>query len=182
MPWLGYDWPIMRPSFLLLMLAVLATSALATAGCKRMSERMEEKAIEKGTGGQVHINGENGTVSVTSDGGTGTVSVGTGAKIPDDFPATIPMYPGAKPSLAAKTADPRGKAAWSLALETADTKDQVVAFYKTKMSGFAVESSMDMGTTTMNVYKSAQYEVTMMVATESGSAKKTVITINAVTK
>jgi hypothetical protein len=171
----------MRPSFLLPMLAVLATSAFGAAGCKRMAERMEEKGIEKSTGGQVHINGENGTISVTNDSGTGTVSVGTGAKLPDDFPATIPIYPGAKPSLAAKTADPRGKAAWSLALETADAKDQVVAFYKAKMSGFTVESSMDMGTTSMNVYKSAQYEVTVMVATESGS-KKTVITINAVTK
>jgi hypothetical protein len=170
----------MRSFSVSLALAVLATSVLAPLGCKRLAERMEEKAIEKGTGGQVHVNGENGTISVTNDGGT--VSVGTGAKIPDDFPSTIPIYPGAKPSLAAKTSDPKGKAAWSLALETPDAKDQVVAFYKAKMSGFTAESSMDMGTTTMNVYKSAQYEVTLMVATESGSAKKTVITLNAVTK
>jgi hypothetical protein len=162
-------------------LALAALSVLPSVGCKRLAERAaekaEEKAIEKQTGGQVSINGEKGQLTITTD--AGAMTFGTGAKIPDDFPKAVPVYPGAKPSLGAKSAA-AGKDVWTVAMETTDTKDQVVAFYKSNLSGFTQASTMDLGTSTMSVYQSPKLDVTVMAAAQS--AGKTEITLNVSTK
>jgi len=166
---------------------VLASVVVATAlslpsmGCKRLAERAaekaEEKALEKGTGGQVSINGQKGTMTIVTD--AGQMTMGETAKIPDDFPKAVPVYANAKPKFALKSAT-NGKEAWSVNLETTDTKDQVVAFYKANMSGFTVASTMDMGTSTMTVYQSPKFDVTIMAAAES--AGKTGVTLNVASK
>ena len=162
-------------------LVLAAAFALPSMGCKRLAERAaekaEEKAIEKGTGGQVSINGQKGTMTIVTD--AGTMTMGETAKIPDDFPKAVPVYPGAKAKMALKSAS-AGKEVWSVSLETTDTKDQVVAYYKANMTGYTVASAMDMGTSTMTVYQSPKYDVTMMAAAES--AGKTGITLNVASK
>ena len=162
-------------------LLVAAAFALPSVGCKRLAERAaekaEEKAIEKQTGGQVTINGQKGTMTIVTD--AGTMTLGETAKIPDDFPKAVPVYPGAKAKMALKSAT-NGKEAWSLSLETTDTKDAVVAYYKANMSGYTVASTMDMGTSTMTVYQSPKLDVTMMAAAESGG--KTGVTLNVASK
>jgi hypothetical protein len=169
------------PPVALVSLVLAAALALPSMGCKRLAERAaekaEEKAIEKSTGGQVSINGQKGTMTIVTD--AGAMTLGETAKIPDDFPKAVAVYANAKPKMAVKSAA-NGKEAWSLSLETPDTKDQVVAFYKANMSGFTVASTMDMGTSTMTVYQSPKYDVTMMVSAES--AGKTGFTLNVATK
>jgi hypothetical protein len=171
---------IARPA-VVVSLALAAVLALPSVGCKRLAERAaekaEEKALEKGTGGQVSINGQKGTLTIVTD--AGEMMLGNTAKIPEDFPkSTVPIYPGAQPKMAVKQAQ-GGKEVWSLSLETTDTKDQVAAFYKSNMSGFTVATNMDTGTSTMTVFQSAKYDVTMMVSAE---AKKTGISLTVTTK
>jgi hypothetical protein len=161
-------------------LVLAAALALPSVGCKRLAERAaekaEEKALEKSTGGQVSINGQKGTMTIVTD--AGEMMVGTTAKIPEDFPKSIPVYAGATPKMSVKSAN-NGKEAWSLSLETTDSKDKVVAFYKTSLTGFTVASSMDMGTSSMTVYQSPKYDVTVMVSAE---AKTTGISLNVASK
>ena len=163
-------------------LLIAAAFALPTVACKRLAERAaekaEEKAIEKQTGGQVSINGQKGTLTIVTD--AGAMTMGATAKIPDDFPKAVAVYPNAKPNFAAKSSGPGGKDVWSVTFETTDTKDQVVAYYKANMSGFTNATSMDLGTSTMNVWQSPKYDVTIMAAAESGG--KTAITLNVATK
>lgn len=163
-------------------LAVVATlvaaSTVSTVGCKRMAEKAEEKALERATGGQVQINDGKGTITVRTDAGIATM--GATAKVPDDFPKAIAVYPGATPVFAATSTDPKGKQVWSLQFETPDAKDKIVAYYKANMSGFTQATSMDMGTSSMNVYQSPKYDVTLMVGGSSNG--KTGFTLNAASK
>ena len=151
-----------------LVLVLAAASALPTAGCKRLAERAaekaEEKAIEKQTGGQVSINGQKGTMTIVTD--AGAVTMGELAKIPDDFPKNVPIYPGSKPKVAVKSAT-GGKDSWSIIVETTDSKDKVVAYYKANMSGFTQASTMDLGTSAMEVYQSPKMDVSLIVGSES---------------
>jgi hypothetical protein len=163
------------PAHRLPVAVLVASLALETAACKRAAERMEEKAIERQTGAEVHLDSKGGTMTFASD--AGTLVAGAGTKVPDDFPKAIPLYPGAKVDLAAKANDPKGKPAWTLTLETGDSKDQVVAYYKAKMTGFNNASDMSLGDTDMSVWRSADYNVTLMVNTAGN--QKTAITITA---
>jgi hypothetical protein len=159
--------------------ALLVVSlAVATVGCKRLTERLQEKAIENGTGGQVHVDDDKGTITVITD--AGAMTLGSSATVPQDFPGAVAIYPHAKPTFATRSLDPKGKKTWSLLLETTDSKDKVAAFYKSSMSGFVQASSMDMGQSTAAVYQSAQYEVSMMIASETNS--KTAITLSVASK
>jgi len=158
------------------------SSAVRRPSCRKLAEKAEERAIEKSLekqgGGQVSINGEKGSLTIVTD--AGSFEMGAGAKIPDDFPKTVPVYPGAKTDFAAKSSDPKGKAAWSLQLETTDSKDQVVAYYKAHMSGFTQSTTADMGKSAMDVWQSPQYDVTLIVGGEN--AKSTSISLNAASK
>jgi hypothetical protein len=162
-------------------LVLASTLALASAGCKRFAERArekaEEKAIQKQTGGQVDLDTEKGTLRIVTD--AGAVTVGTGAKVPDDFPKAVPIYPGSTVAFAATTRE-TGKEAWTVNLETRDSKEAVAAYYKSNLGGFTQASNMELGTSIMQVWQGPKYDVTLIMATEADS--KTDITLNATAK
>jgi hypothetical protein len=167
----------MIPSRLAAFVVLVSLGVAGGAGCKRLAERAEEKAIERGTGGQVQIDDKHGTMTIVTDGGA--MTVGTQATIPADWPKEVALYPGAKPELVAKSLDPKGKQAWSVTMDTPDGKEKVVAYYKANMTGFTLASTMDMGTSSMNVFQSPKFDVTVMI---SGEGTKTAISLNAVSK
>ena len=103
-----------------------------------------------------------------------------GAQLPDDFPKEIPLYPGGRLVAAAKSTGPQGRPAWSVTLETGDTKDRVVDFYKNGMPAFRLATSMDMGDTGMCVWQGSQYDATLMATV--GADHKTTATLTAAGK
>src|SRR5579884_1295834 len=140
--------PTKEPSASLRMLVSALAAPLVAFGCRR------------------------GEPTTSTD--AGTVWAGPEARVPDDFPKDVPIYPGAEIDLAAKGT--RGKAAWSVTLEAADPKDRVVAYYRAHMRGFTVVSDVDVGETHMFVWQSPAYDVTVM--TDSAGLDKTGITVN----
>jgi hypothetical protein len=165
----------------LLVLAVVAPFALPSVACKRMGERArekaEEKAIEQQTGGQVKLDNDKGTMTIVTD--AGAMTLGSGAKLPADFPSAVPPYPGATVQFAAKTSN-AGKDAWSAAFETADSKDKVVAFYKSNLGGFKQASTMDLGESVVQAWQSPKYDVSLIIATDTEG--KTSITLGVTAK
>src|SRR5208283_5394795 len=113
--------PLLSPFLALALIATLP----AGAGCKSAREKAEQRAVETQTGGQVQL--VDGGLILRTD--AGVVALGENSKIPDDFPKTIPVYPGARVNMAARSAGSGGKPAWSLSLETGDEQPKVVAFY-----------------------------------------------------
>ena len=98
--------------------------ALAAGGCCRA---LAEKAVEVGTDGAVKI--ADGGVTVTADGGT--LTAGGTAKVPADWPADVPVYPGARLTAVGAGANVR-----TLVLTTVDSPAKVSAFYKTNLPGW----------------------------------------------
>lgn len=148
---------MVRRASVLVIVTAVAGLAGPGAACKRAEPRAEEKALEKAGGVQVDID-----------------------KVPDDFPGSIPVYPGAKIVLAAKSMRDPAKPAWALTLETGDSKDAVAAYYKQHMAGFTPASDLNMDETAMALWQSSAVDVTILIARQPDA--KTGITIDATQK
>ncbi len=167
-----------------MVVALVLSVALPSVACKRMAERAREKAIEKAeekaieqqTGGQVKVDKDKGTIAIMTDGGA--LVLGTGAKLPDDWPSAVPAYPGGKVVFAAKSASGT-KDTWSASFETTDSKEKVGEYYKGNMSGFKQNSSMDLGTSSAQIWQSPKYDVSVMIGAESA---KTSVTLSVSTR
>ena len=75
------------------LLAAVAALALATSACSAddIAKSAAEKAMEQAGGGDVNIDTDNGTVSMTSS--EGTVQMG-GGSLPEAFPDDMPLPEG----------------------------------------------------------------------------------------
>ena len=145
---------------------VLAVSlVLATTGCNKIKEKLAEKAAEKAietaTGAEeVDLNGSSGGVTV-KDAKGGVVKVGTNAKLPDDWPSAIPIYPSSKVTASFSTNDTK-----MVHLETKASVDDVASFYKGKMSGFTKDAELELGGSRTLAYKKGKERVGITVASQ----------------
>lgn len=135
---------------------VAALSVLTLSGCGKAAEEAAEKALElsasaDGEEVDVEIDGESGTMTVASSEGDVTISAdaeegsfemtnadgsvaaaaGSAAKIPDEFPSDVPVYPGLK--LDAVVAMP-GEG-YSISGTVPDSPEEVRKFYQSETSG-----------------------------------------------
>lgn len=147
----------------------LALVALPLSGCGKAKEALQEKAVEKAInaaagkdGAKVDINKNQMTIT-TKDGGSttltssdkgdavtmktadGTVTMTSGenAKVPEDFPKDIPLYPGAKPTTV--TASSKDKA-FTLQFTTKDPVEKVAEHFKKELVGQGWAEGMVMST------------------------------------
>ena len=109
--------------------ACYVAAALLAGGCCRA---LAEKAVDVGTDGAVKI--ADGGVTITADGGT--VTTGGVATLPSDWPADVPLYPGAKIHVVTTTGATR-----TVVFTTVDPPAKVTAFYKSSLPGWI--ASMD---------------------------------------
>jgi hypothetical protein len=127
----------MRPTHVI----AVTLSLFALVGCNRVKEKLAEKAAEKvvesATGTEVDLSSSSGSVTVR-DPKTGAI-VRAGATVPDGWPSSVPIYPGAK--VVASLSTPDGK---QVTFTTTDSPDQVDAFYKAKLPG-KQEAALDLG-------------------------------------
>jgi hypothetical protein len=142
---------------------IAAALPLALSFCRSVPER-EHGTVDAQPPGE-HV------VLATTDGGT---------RVPDDFPASVPVYPGAKTTVVTKSGNPQGKPAWSVTLESDDAKDRISSFYKANLKGFTSANEMSVADTTMSVWRSGQYDVTILVG--PGASQKTSITLTVAPK
>lgn len=130
-------------------LAIVA-GLLGGTGCSKIQEKITEKiaekaaekAVEAQTGGKVDIDTNSGSMKIKDEKTGAVVEWGTQAKLPDNWPSDVPVYPGA--AIRASMSTNEGS---TLSLETTDAIDKVSSFYKGKLSGFKKEAEMDMGAT-----------------------------------
>lgn len=156
----------MRVVRALVVATVVAVVAVSLTGCgfiaQKASEKVTEKAIEGATGNKVDINKDGVTVE-GKDGGTATI--GEDVKVPDDFPAEVPVYDGTVK--AAFTGDK----SWTVSIETADKPQDILDFYQKKLDegGFAKVSSMTTGDGGLYSAKKGNRTVQVVATTGSGN-------------
>jgi hypothetical protein len=161
-------------------LAAVVLIAVASFACKsnKNSQDRTAAAAASQAAGQIQLV-EGGLVMFTD---AGSVALGTNSKIPDDFPETIPIYPGARVNMASRSTA-QGKLAFSLSLETGDAQPTVVAYYAKGMAAakgagaFTRGSDLALGDTQMTVWQSARYDVTLMISAEADNGTAITMTV-----
>jgi len=132
---------------------VLVAAATFASGCGRSGEKAQEQAIDKATSGQVQVDTDGKTVTVSSPDGGPNATFGSGPKVPDAFPKDVPVYPGAKVVGSDVTTNASGKTGFLVTLQTIDTADQVATYYKTELARMTTTMDMTSGTGRMLSFK-----------------------------
>jgi hypothetical protein len=97
-------------------------------------------------------------------------------EIPDDFPRTLPLYPGGGITLGGVRRAPSGKRSWSLTVETPDPGYRVLAFYQANLPGFEPMSGIDVGASVLAVWRSPQMDLDLYVG--KGADGNTTVTLD----
>lgn len=152
--------------------AGLVAGVWLLSGCQSIAEKITEKAVEAAietkTGGDVDIDSSKpGAFSfkTKNDKGEEVTLDGQSGKVPDNWPKDIPAYPGAKVTASLLT----GKNGM-LMLETSDSTDKVLAFYKANVGGMKEEANMNAGGTSIVTYadKAAGRELAVGATAQDG--------------
>jgi len=138
---------------------------------QKIGEKVAEGILEKTTGGKVDI--KDGGEQVTfKDNKTGTVSAyGEDVKLPDGFPKSVPMYPGAKISGVTLNQE-KEQSAWVMYTAGDDVK-KVVDWYgqQTKDAGWKEDSSLSMGTIETRSYSKDKEKISLTVSPNDDESK-----------
>jgi hypothetical protein len=110
------------------------------------------------------------------DSGIGEPPMVYGPAIPDDFPRTLPLYPGARVTLGGVQTIASGKRSWSLTVETPDPRDRVLVFYGTNLPGFEPASAIDVVDSYLAVWRSPALDLDLLVG--RGADGKTTVTLD----
>jgi hypothetical protein len=137
----------MHPARPLASALVLALVSLGALGCDTLKEKIVEKVFEKALEGDgTHkVDISKGGVTVKGKDGETVVLGGDNVKLPEGWPAVVPMYPGAKLLAVMATNNPGQGKGHLATFESADPTTAVIAYYKKQLSGLKVEQEMDMG-------------------------------------
>jgi len=153
-------------------LALVLVVGLAACSPGACAERMVEEAIEAETGGEVDVDAEGGTLSVTGADGE-TMQVGEGVALPEDLPSFIPIHPDAVPRMVMNMGE-----VMQISLVVDETASAVVAWYRDQLeaNGFEIRSDMasPMGTVLACEREESTLGITIM---EDSDDNLTVITL-----
>jgi hypothetical protein len=111
-------------------LVVLAMSALVVSACSNAAEELTEQIVESSGDGDVEVDVNDGTVSISVEGedGSGAFTIG-GGELPEDFPVPIPDGGDV-----ASVFEGEGDAAVSVLYDDGNY-DEVAAFYEDWVAG-----------------------------------------------
>ncbi|GEM_PF-571015 len=112
---------------------------------EKIGEKVAEGILGKATGADIDLNNGGEDVTFTDNKNGGTASFGEDVKLPDGFPSSAILYPGAKnKGVTMNTKD--NVAVWVMQ-ETADDVKKVADWYasETKSKGWTEDSNMNLG-------------------------------------
>jgi hypothetical protein len=139
---------------------LLLVVACSLAGCRKSvtytdKEGTKHTVTQSGKGSQVTIEGKEGKVQVSGEGGLA---------LPEGFPKDVPIYPGS--TIAVSAAVQNGM---HVSLKTADPSTKVAAFYKEKLKaeGWEIETTMNTEDSSMVVGKKDKRSVAVVAGRDS---------------
>jgi len=148
-------------------IALLALAAFI-GGCSRSATYVTpdgKVVVQNGKPGQgqVTISGKDGKVTYNAEGG----------KVPDDYPKDVPV-PGNVKVVMSTSANANGQQGYSLILESADTTDNLTAFYKKGLAdnGWTIESTTS--TAEMTIFGASKEKRQLMVQIMDSNGKRSI--------
>lgn len=156
----------------------LVLLAVVLGGCNKIKEKLAEKAAEKvvesTTGEDVDLSSSSGGATITDKKSGTKVTAGSAARLPDDWPADVPPYPGAK--LAGAFSSPQSM---SITMQTDDDPPKVASFYKDKLRGMKNTATLDLGAQQVLTFDESKRTVSVTVGAGNSA---TTITIAVATR
>ncbi len=134
-----------------LVMTVLAALALTGCGGEKAAEQIAETAIKANLGEDaenvdidIDSESESFSMSIRGEQGGMNVAAGENAKLPDNFPEDVPLYPGTKLQVVSTMADNN---MFMVQGSTPDAADKVIAHLGKEASakGWSESMSMNMG-------------------------------------
>lgn len=155
-----------RTVVVLALACALVVLAVGTTGCQFLAQKAAEKAVQGASGGAVNVSGDKVTIK-GKDGSTATFA--EGAKLPDDFPADIPMFKGGTVTGVVTNQTPDGKG-FLVGTKYKDPVADVLDFYtnELKSGDWKTLSTVSTGDGGMVNADNGTYQVTVVVGKESG--------------
>lgn len=156
-------------------LALSALLCLGIAGCSNpvdeAAERLTEQAIESAGGGEVDVDIDDETVTLSDEEGN-ELSAGEGASIPDAWPGEVPLFEGGDLMFATVQAEGTASALW----ETNASVEDATASYDAALtgSGFTLDQEASMAGAQMRSYTGSGLMVSVTVAEGDGVTDVTV--------
>lgn len=150
---------------IIIMMSVVSMFVLGWLGKKAV-----ETVIETGTGGDVDIDTDDGTFSITSDEGD-EITAGVN-ELPDNFPNDFPVYDDAVISYTSTSGDDM-YVYW-----TSDDKvDKVIDFYQSELddNGWSITNTTTSSDLASYTIEGNDYEGSVTIATDSSDETKTLI-------
>ncbi len=169
-------------------IAALGVLSLCGFGCnpfasfqakinEKIGQTVTEKALEAASGGKASVDVSNGGITVTDKQTGATAAYGADVKLPSGFPTDIPLYDGAKISVASNSAT--DGAVLAVLIYSSDT-DGISAWYdsKFKAEGFTPDSETNASQSIFKVYKKDKVTMNMaMIGPLKGDNNQTVIQV-----
>ena len=106
-----------------------------------------------------------------------TATIGTGTKLPDDFPKDVPVYKGTILSSTAATQD--NKKMFMVSIETTDTFDTVVGYYKSGLASNGWKITQESNLAAGYSMFAAENGTLQLNAMLQGADGKTIVTLSA---
>ena len=151
--------------------------AVLIAGCSRSATYVTpdgKVVVSQGKPGE-------GQVTVTGKDGTKVTMNSQGGKVPDDYPKDVPVASNAKVVMSSSANTAQGPSSY-LMLETADTADNLVAFYKKGLAdnGWTISSTGTFGEMSMIGASKDKRELAVQIVESNGkrAVTQTVATKN----
>lgn len=147
---------------------------LLAAGCNKLIEKAAEgateKAIESASGGKVDVDLSEGGMTMSDEDGSMQITSGDNARLPDGWPAQLPLYPGAT-LLSGAQSDDNGNTSMSVYFSTPDGSADVAKFYEDKAlaAGYTRETSHEQDGMFIRNYAKGGQRLAVQAATEDGS-------------
>lgn len=125
---------------------------LVTTGCEKLQEKLAQKAAEKAV-----ESASGGVVTVTDPQSGTTAQGGAVVKLPANWPASVPIYPGSTVRNALVTTGSK-----KVTLVTKDPPAKVAEFYKTT-SGLKLDAEIDLGAQHIINFKNGKGTVAVVI-------------------
>jgi hypothetical protein len=137
-----------------------------------IGERVVEKMVEKSTGGSVSMDGDNGQYTFKDNKTGASWSVGENVRIPENFPADIPRYEGAR-VMSVMVASKEENGAATIVMQTDASVADAVRWYADRMKsdGFVEASSFTAGPLEMRSYEKGNVKMAISISSEGDEGK-----------
>lgn len=127
------------------MRALILLAPLALAACGSNDKTITVKDSD-GKDQTVTVNERDATTTFKSEDGEAVIRQGEDAAAAANFPAFAPQYPGSKVTATANFSNKEGEKGGMTSQETPDDAAKVMAFYKGKIAGAGIKTSMETNT------------------------------------